>query len=134
MESDVHTQQTDRFCRLCGERRSVPQARTVEGALESSETSRVADQDARASDQAMTELERSGAIEPRLSYRLVSGPVVWALSTPAGSMRKGYGPRIKGMVSLLISVPVWVIILLLSPLDAYAAAKVITEARLQQHP
>jgi hypothetical protein len=89
---------------------------------------------ARASGRGFSEFGASEAVEPRVSYHLVSGPVVRALITPAVSKRNGYGPRIKRIVSLLISVPVWVIILLLSPLDAYAAATVITEARLQQHP
>jgi len=40
--------------------------------------------------------------------------------------------RIRRIVSLLVSVPVWLIIVLLSPLDAYAAARLITDARWQQ--
>jgi hypothetical protein len=37
-----------------------------------------------------------------------------------------YGPLIKRMVLALISIPIWLIIVLLSPLDAYAAARAIS--------
>jgi ABC-type glycerol-3-phosphate transport system permease component len=41
-------------------------------------------------------------------------------------------PRVKRIVSLLVSVPVWLIIVVLSPFDAYATARLITDARWQQ--
>jgi hypothetical protein len=125
--------ETDRFCRLCGESQSAPQAPVVEAAPDLREASRNTDLEyAGGSGAVLSRPGASGAMEPQFSYHLVSGPVVWALSAPAGGVVKGYGPRIMRIVSLLISVPVWLIILLLSPLDAYAAARIITEARWQR--
>jgi hypothetical protein len=97
--------ETDRFCRLCGESQSAGQTIAVQ----------VPD-----------------VIQARISNHLVSGPVVWALSMTGGGLAKAYAPRMKRIVSLLVAVPVWLIILLLSPFDAYATARLITEARWQQ--
>ena len=72
----------------------------------------------------------SDALVTRVSSQLVSGPVSWALSTTGAGT--AYAPRMKGIVSVLVSVPVWLIIILLSPFEAYATARLITEARWQQ--
>jgi hypothetical protein len=64
--------------------------------------------------------------EPAL-YRRVSGPLVSAILTGVSDgAGETYGPLIKRMVLALISIPIWLIIVLLSPLDAYAAARAIS--------
>jgi hypothetical protein len=64
--------------------------------------------------------------QPALYHR-VSGPLVSAiLSGVSDRAGETYGPLIKRMVLALISIPIWLIIVLLSPLDAYAAARAIS--------
>ncbi|HSQ20940.1 MAG TPA: hypothetical protein VLR92_11270 [Blastocatellia bacterium] len=59
------------------------------------------------------------------AYRRISGPfvnavVTGALSTPS---TKNQNPFVQRVILVLISIPIWLIIVLLSPLDAYAAVK-----------
>ena len=58
-------------------------------------------------------------------YRRVSGPLVNAVVTGALSApsTKNQSALIKQVILALISIPIWLIIVLLSPLDAYAAVK-----------
>jgi surface polysaccharide O-acyltransferase-like enzyme len=58
-------------------------------------------------------------------YRRISGPLVnamvtGALSAPASENHSAF---IKQVILALISIPIWLMIVLLSPLDAYAAVK-----------
>jgi hypothetical protein len=58
-------------------------------------------------------------------YRRISGPLVTAvvsgaLSAPSTERQSAF---IKRVILALISIPIWLIIVLLSPLDAYAAVK-----------
>ena len=58
-------------------------------------------------------------------YRRISGPLVTAvvsgaLSAPATENQSAF---VKRMILALISIPIWLMIVLLSPLDAYAAVK-----------
>lgn len=58
-------------------------------------------------------------------YRRISGPfvnavVTGALSTPSTENQNLFVQRV---ILALISIPIWLIIVLLSPLDAYAAVK-----------
>lgn len=58
-------------------------------------------------------------------YRRVSGPLViavvsGALSTHSAEKQSAF---VKRMILALISIPIWLMIVLLSPLDAYAAVK-----------
>lgn len=58
-------------------------------------------------------------------YRRVSGPLVTAvvsgaLSAPSAENQSAF---VKRVILALISIPIWLIIVLLSPLDAYAAVK-----------
>jgi ABC-type glycerol-3-phosphate transport system permease component len=83
------------------------------------------------------ELRVSSALVARLSGQLVSGSMASVFSMTGESMtgERSAGAearKIRRIVSLLVSVPVWLIIVLLSPLDAYAAARLITDARWQQ--
>ena len=125
--------ESDRFCRLCGESQSPGQTIALQGSAEP--------RDLQDLDSASTAAQRvSGPwigseqahpMEGPISSRLVSGPVVWALSRTGTGAANSYAPRMKRIVSILISIPVWLIILLLSPFDAYRAARLIAESRWQ---
>jgi hypothetical protein len=58
-------------------------------------------------------------------YRRISGPLVNAVATGAlvGPSTENYSRFVKRVILALISIPIWLIIVLLSPLDAYAAVK-----------
>ena len=58
-------------------------------------------------------------------YRRISGPLVNAVVTGALSApsAENESPWLKRAILALISIPIWLIIVLLSPLDAYAAVK-----------
>ena len=58
-------------------------------------------------------------------YRRVSGPLVNAVVTGAlsGEAREYQSRFIKRVTLALITIPIWLIIVLLSPLDTYAAVK-----------
>ena len=56
----------------------------------------------------------------RISGPLVSAVVTGALSAPSTEKQSAF---VKRVILALISVPIWLIIVLLSPLDAYAAVK-----------
>lgn len=60
-------------------------------------------------------------------YHRVSGPLVNAVVTGAlaGPPTENVSPVVKRAILALISIPIWLIIVLLSPLDAYAAVKVL---------
>jgi len=58
-------------------------------------------------------------------YRRISGPLVSALVTGAlpSTLPENHSPLIQRITLALISIPIWLMIVLLSPLDAYAAVK-----------
>jgi hypothetical protein len=58
-------------------------------------------------------------------YRRISGPLVTAVVSGALSVpsTENQSPFVKRAILALISIPIWLIIILLSPLDAYAAVK-----------
>ena len=60
-------------------------------------------------------------------YHPVSGPLVNAVSAglPASVSGSQRGPLSKRMLLALMAIPIWLMIILLSPLDAYASAKII---------
>jgi len=74
----------------------------------------------------------SSELVARLSGQLVSGSMACVFSMTGERVASTEARKIRRIVSLLVSVPVWLIIVLLSPLDAYAAARLITDARWQQ--
>jgi len=74
----------------------------------------------------------SAALVTRLSDQLVSGSVACVFNVAGGRAASADANRVKRIVSLLVSVPVWLIIVVLSPFDAYATARLITDARWQQ--
>jgi hypothetical protein len=60
-------------------------------------------------------------------YHPISGPLVEAM-VGAGSKETSAlcGSFTRRLVLALISIPIWMLIILLSPLDAYASAKALT--------
>ena len=58
----------------------------------------------------------------------VSGPLMKAVARgiPAGQSVSSHGGFTRALILSFISIPIWMMIVLLSPLDAYAAAKIIS--------
>lgn len=100
----------DKFCRRCGVSQGVPTS-TLTGVT----------------DEAGGEprsLSNDGTLCRSYSSRLVN-VVSRDLSTRTSSLRANR--RAMRLVSMLIAVPLWLMIVLLSPLDAYAAAKAVAK-------
>lgn len=108
----------DNFCRWCGARQPGPENVGPTRALATPIGS-----DSRSSQLfatvALTNEARSGVYR-RVSGPLVSAVVTGALSAPSTENQSAF---IKRVILALISIPIWLIIVLLSPLDAYAAVK-----------
>ena len=107
--------ESDKFCRWCGAHQ-IPFA--LSGFTSPSSAAAVFEASAYT-----TSALASGARED--VYRTVSAPVVnavvsGALARPAIEKRS---PALTRVILGLISVPVWLIIVLLSPIDAYAAVR-----------
>jgi hypothetical protein len=107
----------DRFCRWCGARQSQPvnALKRAEFASNGKGASNLA---------GLATVELSAGARTDV-YRRISGPLVTAvvsgaLSAPSTEEQSAF---IKRVILALISVPIWLIIVLLSPLDAYAAVK-----------
>ena len=108
----------DRFCRWCGARQSHPGSaglNRAEVASDGKSASNLA---------ACATVELSAGARTDV-YRRISGPLVTAvvsgaLSAPSTEEQSAF---IKRVILALISIPIWLIIVLLSPLDAYAAVK-----------
>jgi hypothetical protein len=105
-----------KFCRLCGARQSHPLASVTESPAQSE-----ACEYSSVSNYQTTKLSRE------IRYHPVSGPLVKAVSAgvPAnipGSHAKEIPKR---LLLALMAIPIWVMIILLSPIDAYASAKII---------
>lgn len=97
----------DKFCRRCGVHQ--PEQDTVAILLEPSSYKTSA-------------LMTGERVEV---YRRVSAPLVNAVLSGAlaGHSIDNESPVLKRVILALISIPVWLIIVLLSPLDAYAAVR-----------
>jgi hypothetical protein len=120
----------DKFCRWCGS----PQTYSL---------SPVADCQDRVSREQVAQ-ERMSSVSLSLSpyttsalshaavddrpYRRVSGPLVKALVAGVSGRRsiEPSGRVSRSLVQALVSIPIWLMIVLLSPLDAYVAAKAIS--------
>jgi hypothetical protein len=109
----------DRFCRLCGARQPDRMGSALDQATDGRLS--VAGLD-RASLYTTVDLDISA---PLVVYRRVSAPLVNAVVTGAlaGASSDNQSRVLKRMILALISIPVWLMIVLLSPLDAYAAVK-----------
>ena len=107
----------DNFCRWCGQRQPGPieissQLSAAQPVTASSSLSPFT----------TSALERAGA--QGTMYSRVSGPLVSAIVASVSANSSQMCSRfVKKAVFVLISIPIWLIIILLSPLDAYAAAK-----------
>jgi predicted amidophosphoribosyltransferase len=98
----------DKFCRRCGARLDTSvEAQSVGAAFSSA---------------------RDTSSLPQYMYTLVSGRL---LAAAASSLSLHVAPLrnrlFKWLISALLSIPIWLIIVLLSPLDAYTTAKTITK-------
>jgi len=104
----------DKFCRWCGARQPI------EAALQEGRYQAIAlIDDSHGSTVPVTALLRTE------TYRRISGPLVDAIVTGALSVpsARNQSAVIKQLVLALISIPIWLMIVLLSPLDAYATVK-----------
>ena len=112
----------DKFCRWCGAHQ--PDFATGEKVNDSAamNISSVNLSSKSLSAYRTSALDQSGASSSL--YHRVSGPLVSAVvaGVVAGSTQE-QNQFVKRAILALISVPIWLIIVLLSPLDAYAAAK-----------
>jgi hypothetical protein len=107
----------DKFCRRCG----ASQSRRVEPI--NCITGSAADAVAGLADRSVCETARlsgSGSLRRSYSGRLV-GIVTQELSKQTS--RCGADRWAKLLISMLVAAPLWLMIVLLSPLDAYVAAK-----------
>lgn len=107
----------DKFCRWCGVRQT-PTINSDQYLVNTA--SRQA-----ASSKALCETVALAPAARTDVYRKVSGPLVdavvtGALSAPSTENQSNF---VKSVILALISIPIWLIIVLLSPLDAYAAVK-----------
>lgn len=70
---------------------------------------------------------RTAPLAPLNLYHPVSGPLVRAVAAgvPTRTSLSTTGGLTKRMLPALMAVPIWVMIILLSPIDAYASAKII---------
>ncbi|MGH8692619.1 MAG: zinc ribbon domain-containing protein [Burkholderiales bacterium] len=114
----------DKFCRRCGVNQSG-QSRRVEplNNITGSVTSDVIGRADRV-DYETRPLSGGGTLRRSYSGPLV-GIVTLELSEQTSSLRTNRWARL--LISTLVAVPLWLMIVLLSPLDAYVAAKEIAK-------
>jgi len=106
----------DKFCRWCGS----PQP-CQEGSVPNREGAyAVVTRDAAVCATVAFDAEGRTDLYRSVSGPLVSAVVTGALATPSREDRSAF---IRQVILALISVPIWLIIVLLSPLDAYAAVR-----------
>jgi hypothetical protein len=105
----------DRFCRRCGARQPDPERLELNQAPTG----------ARPCGAQSCATVAIAAVARADVYRRISGPLVNAVVTGALSVpaTENQSPFVKRVILALISIPIWLIIVLLSPLDAYAAVK-----------
>lgn len=110
--------ETDKFCRWCG-------AHQLDGVTDKQPASMPLSISAASSQLARyttSQLQPQGA--GTNLYRRVSGPLVSAVIAGVSANASAEQSRwMKRAILALISIPIWLMIVLLSPLDAYAAAK-----------
>lgn len=107
----------DNFCRWCGARQPGQQA------LELSQMSELPTGPVACNSTLCATVALAGTRAEL--YRRISGPLVNAVATGAlvGPSAENQSLFVKRVILALISIPIWLIIVLLSPLDAYAAVK-----------
>jgi hypothetical protein len=94
------------FCRLCGARQLNSPGVSLSEPIENYQTRK---------------------LSPPIRYHPVSGPLVKAVAEGVPACASNPVPRElpKKVLFALMAIPIWVMIILLSPLDAYASAKII---------
>lgn len=104
----------DKFCRWCGS----PQTHSLD----------CQDQRSSLSLSPYTTSALNQAALASRPYGRVSGPLVRALveSVSGGRSTEPAGRVVRSIVQALVSIPIWLMIVLLSPIDAYVAAKSIS--------
>jgi len=104
----AETRGRDKFCRRCGSRLDA-----------SGEVQRVS---------AASSSARVTSSPPQDMYTQVSGRLLAAAVSGISSHVAPLRNRLfKWLISALLSIPIWLIIVLLSPIDAYATAKTISK-------
>lgn len=103
-----------KFCRLCGARQTLAPSSEVMNSAPNAEPKPLRPY-------ATTRLSQQKLYHP------VSGPLVDAVvaGVPAGVPPSPASSLSRRMLLALMAIPIWVMIILLSPLDAYASAKII---------
>ena len=133
--------QLDKYCRNCGAEQVI-----VTGEKTTSNELRLVQQ---ANDSAqISPVTASGPVQPHTpestetlgpedtrfdsyktgdSYRRVSGPLVDSVTAQSATRVSGrlHNQVVRHVLSALLAIPIWLIIVLLSPVDAYLAAKEI---------
>jgi hypothetical protein len=111
----------DRFCRRCGVRYSGDIAPAVT-------KDDWPDWLTVANTGSLTPLRMTASPEEESSYRPFSGPLAKAVAAgvSTGPLTLSYSPLVKKITLGLITIPIWLIIILLSPFDAYATAKSVS--------
>jgi hypothetical protein len=108
---------SDMFCRRCGARRQAPCSESETALLVPTrgleETARFA-----------TVPLQTGDVYHAISAPLVKAVTGSLMTQPLGRIQHRWS---KGLLAALISLPIWLMIVLLSPLDAYAAVRATVE-------
>ena len=107
---------SDKFCRWCG---ASQNAMSASGAISVERTAIVSGVPWSYMTKAIEPLDTTNNFH-RVSGPLVSAVVATIATGPASQARESFSAR---AIAALLSFPLWLIIVLLSPLDAYAAAK-----------
>ena len=109
----------DTFCRWCGARQFDWQSGHLTKVSRAARSGAVRTSAATSATTVLGEPARADV------YRSVSGPLVSAVVSGAlaGAASDAQSRLLKRAALALISIPIWLIIVLLSPLDAYAAVK-----------
>ena len=108
----------DKFCRWCGS----PQTHSLRPLADCQ------DQKSSLSLSPYTTSALNQAALASRPYGRVSGPLVRALieGVSGGRSPEAEGRVVRSIVQALVSIPIWLMIVLLSPIDAYVAAKAIS--------
>jgi hypothetical protein len=109
----------DKFCRWCGS----PQTHSLDCQEQRSSLSL-----SPYTTSALNQVALNQAALASRPYGRVSGPLVRALveSVSSGRSTEPAGRVVRSIVQALVSIPIWLMIVLLSPIDAYVAAKSIS--------
>lgn len=115
---EAELRERDRFCRRCGANQSerIPSLPTTQTKLF-----------APADGGHFTSPSATAPLVGAEPYRPVSGSLTKALvaGVSVGAFLRSDTPATRKIILALISIPIWLLIILLSPMDAYATAKTV---------